>query len=140
MITDDVLPASVKRKDGELSEKSQGGAGPYFAVRRSISRYELARSSCNLISLLDQSLSNIAVAIGQNQPLLTSQEMWTTEVAMTEGQLRGKRDTFWETAPAYDGRREIWDALKAACEAVDVGDYDLAQAIVDGANISLPTG
>lgn len=81
-----------------------------------------------------------AVAIGQNQPLVTSPEVWASEITMTEGQLRGKRDTFWETAPAYDGRREIWDALKAACEAVDEGDYDLAQAIVDGANISLPTG
>lgn len=59
---------------------------------------------------------------------------------MTEGQLRGKRDTFWETAPAYDGRQEIWDALKATCEAAEGGDYALAQAIVDGANISLPTG
>ena len=80
------------------------------------------------------------VAIGQNQPLLASQEVWTAEVTLTEGQLRGKRDTFWETAPAYDGRREIWDALRAACEAVDKGQYELAQAIVDGANISLPTG
>ena len=66
--------------------------------------------------------------------------MWRTEVPWTEGQLRGKRDTFWETAPAYDGRKEIWDALKAACEAVENGDFGLAQAIVDGANISLPTG
>lgn len=81
-----------------------------------------------------------SVAIGQNQPLLANQEVWTAEVTLTEGQLRGKRDTFWETAPAYDGRREIWDALRAACEAVDEGEYELAQAIVDGANISLPTG
>lgn len=82
----------------------------------------------------------LAVAIGQNQPLQTSPEVWKTEVPWTEGQLRGKRDTFWETAPAYDGRKEIWDALKAACEAVDEEDYGLAQAILDGANISLPTG
>ena len=59
---------------------------------------------------------------------------------MTEGMLRGRRDTFWETAPAYDGRKEIWDALKAACEAVGEGDHGLAQAILDGANISLPRG
>lgn len=84
--------------------------------------------------------SSAVVAIGQNQPLQTSPEVWRTEVPWTEGQLRGKRDTFWETAPAYDGRKEIWDALKAACEAVEDGDYGLAQAIVDGANISLPTG
>ena len=84
--------------------------------------------------------SLLTVAIGQNQPLHTSPEVWKTEVPWTEGQLRGKRDTFWETAPAYDGRKEIWDALKAACEAVDEEDYGLAQAILEGANISLPTG
>ena len=76
------------------------------------------------------------VAIGQNQPLSTASELWRGEIEVTEGQLRGKRDTFWETAPAYDGRREIWDALRAACEAVGEGDHGLAQAIVDGANIS----
>ena len=59
---------------------------------------------------------------------------------MTEGQLQGKRDTFWETSPAYDGRTEIWDALKASAEAAEEGDYDLAQAILNGANISLPRG
>ena len=59
---------------------------------------------------------------------------------ITEGQLKRKRETFWETAPAYEGRCEIWDALKAACEAVEEGDYTLAQAIIDGANINLPTG
>lgn len=53
------------------------------------------------------------------------------------GQLRSKRDEFWETQPAFDGRREIWDALRAACET---DDQSLAQAIVDGASISLPTG
>lgn len=80
------------------------------------------------------------VAIGQNQPLSIAPEVWRADIPMTEGQLRGRRDTFWETAPAYDGRSEIWDALKATCEAVGEGDYVLAQAILDGANISLPTG
>ena len=59
---------------------------------------------------------------------------------ITVGQLRGKRDTFWETAPVYDGRPEIWDALKAAAEAAEEGDYELAQAILSGASITLPTG
>lgn len=81
-----------------------------------------------------------AVAIGQNQPLDSFPEPWTAQVPMTEGQLRGRRVAFWETAPAYDGRKEIWDALKAACEAVEDEDHGLAQAILDGANISLPTG
>ena len=56
---------------------------------------------------------------------------------MTMAQLKVKQDEFWETSPAYEGRKEIWDALKAACETDDVS---LAQAIIDGANITLPTG
>lgn len=81
-----------------------------------------------------------AVAIGQNQPLVHEQEEWTSDVPLTEGQLRGKRDTFWETAPVYEGRKEIWDALRAACEAVEDGDFELAQAIVDGVSLCLPRG
>lgn len=59
---------------------------------------------------------------------------------LTEGQVRSKRDEFWDTAPAFEGRREIWDALKAAAAAIENQDYDLAQAIIDGASITLPNG
>lgn len=81
-----------------------------------------------------------AVSLGQGETLVHEPVVWTTEVPLTMGQLQGKRDTFWDTAPMYDGRREIWDALKAAVEAAEEEDYDLAQAILDGANITLPTG
>lgn len=54
--------------------------------------------------------------------------------------MRSKRAEFWDTAPAFEGRREIWDALRAAAVAAEGGDYALAQAIVDGASISLPGG
>ncbi|KAA0201455.1 hypothetical protein HAZT_HAZT000476 [Hyalella azteca] len=37
-------------------------------------------------------------------------------------------------------QKEIWDALKAAATAFESEDYGLAQAIVDGANITLPYG
>lgn len=59
---------------------------------------------------------------------------------MTDGQLRSKRDEFWDTAPAFEGRKEIWDALKAAAHAFESNDHELAQAIIDGANITLPHG
>lgn len=59
---------------------------------------------------------------------------------LTEGQLRSKRDEFWDTAPAFDGRKEIWDALRAAASAGESKDYEHAQAILDGANISVPNG
>lgn len=62
---------------------------------------------------------------------------WSADIPMTEGQLRSKRDEFWETAPAFEGRKEIWDALRAASEQ---DDLSMAQAIVDSANITLPTG
>ncbi|CAL8366389.1 ubiquitin domain-containing protein 1a isoform X1 [Gadus morhua] len=77
---------------------------------------------------------------GRNEPLRREGPPWKSEVPMTEGQLRGKRDEFWDTAPAFDGRKEIWDALRAAALAVEVNDLGLAQAIVDGACITLPHG
>ncbi|KXJ25365.1 ubiquitin domain-containing protein 2 [Exaiptasia diaphana] len=81
--------------------------------------------------------STPGVTVGRNQPLKKERPSWTSEVPLTEGQLRSKRDEFWETAPAFEGRKEIWDALRAAAET---NDHTLAQAIVDGANITLPTG
>ncbi len=59
---------------------------------------------------------------------------------MTDGQLRSKRDEFWDTAPAFEGRKEIWDALKAAAQAFESNDHELSQAIIDGASITLPHG
>uniref|UniRef100_H2YKL2 Ubiquitin-like domain-containing protein n=1 Tax=Ciona savignyi TaxID=51511 RepID=H2YKL2_CIOSA len=76
----------------------------------------------------------------KNQTLRKEHPKWRSDVPLTEGQLRSKRDEFWETAPAFDGRKEIWDALKAAAGALESGDNALAQAIIDGANISLPQG
>lgn len=65
---------------------------------------------------------------------------WKSDVPLTEGQLRSKRDEFWDTAPAFEGRKEIWDALRAATAAAETTDFQLAQAILDGANISVPNG
>ena len=80
------------------------------------------------------------MALGQGEPLLGQRVEWTAEVPLTMGQLQGRRDTFWDTAPMYDGRREIWDALRAAAEAAEREEFDLAQAILSGANVTLPTG
>ncbi len=66
--------------------------------------------------------------------------MWKSEVPITLGQLMSKRDEYWDTAPAFDGRKEIWDALRAAVNAFEAKDFPLAQAIIDGANITLPSG
>ena len=80
------------------------------------------------------------VTLGQGEPLIPQPVVWTADIPLTMGQLQGRRDTFWDTAPMYDGRREIWDALRAAVEAAEAKEYDLAQAILSGANITLPAG
>ncbi|XP_041117120.1 ubiquitin domain-containing protein 1-like [Polyodon spathula] len=77
---------------------------------------------------------------GRNEPLKKDKPKWKSDYPMTEGQLRSKRDEFWDTAPAFEGRREIWDALKAAAIAIECNDQELAQAIVDGASITVPHG
>lgn len=77
---------------------------------------------------------------GRNEPLKKDRPKWKSDYPMTEGQLRSKRDEFWDTAPAFEGRKEIWDALKAAAVALECNDHELAQAIVDGASITLPHG
>lgn len=76
----------------------------------------------------------------KNLPLCHEGIRWKSDVPLTEGQLRSKRDEFWDTAPAFDGRKEIWDALRAAAVAGESKDYEHAQAILDGANISVPNG
>jgi len=76
----------------------------------------------------------------KNHPLCHETIRWKSDVPLTEGQLRSKRDEFWDTAPAFEGRKEIWDALRAATAAAETTDFQLAQAILDGANISVPNG
>ncbi|XP_063220651.1 ubiquitin domain-containing protein 1 [Bacillus rossius redtenbacheri] len=76
----------------------------------------------------------------KNHPLCHETIRWKSDVPLTEGQLRSKRDEFWDTAPAFEGRKEIWDALRAAAVAAESSDYELAQAILDGANVSVPNG
>lgn len=56
---------------------------------------------------------------------------------MTLGQLKSKRDEFWDTQPNYSGRREIWQAVKAALECED---KETAQLIVDAVDVTLPNG
>lgn len=76
----------------------------------------------------------------KNHPLCHETIRWRSDVPLTEGQLRSKRDEFWDTAPAFDGRKEIWDALRAATLAAEGLDFQLAQVILNGASISVPNG
>ncbi|KAL8507646.1 hypothetical protein ACS0TY_018258 [Phlomoides rotata] len=58
---------------------------------------------------------------------------WKHPQPITRSQLIQLREEFWDTAPHYGGKQEIWDALRAAAEA----DPTLAQAIVESAGILL---
>lgn len=78
--------------------------------------------------------------VTKNKPLKTEKMRWKSDIPLTDGQLMSKRDEFWDTAPAFDGKTEIWVALKAAVDATFKDDTALAQAILDGAGISLPGG
>uniref|UniRef100_A0A3Q3WHW1 Ubiquitin-like domain-containing protein n=1 Tax=Mola mola TaxID=94237 RepID=A0A3Q3WHW1_MOLML len=89
---------------------------------------------------LNENSDGTGVALGRNQPLKRERPKWKSDYPMTEGQLRSKRDEFWDTAPAFEGRKEIWDALRAAANAFESNDHLLAQAILDGASITLPHG
>ncbi|KAJ2712078.1 hypothetical protein H4R19_002941 [Coemansia spiralis] len=62
---------------------------------------------------------------------------WTAEQPMTQQALEHQRDEFWETAAAYEGRSEIWQALRLACES---DDQQLAQTVVDSVGVTVPTG
>ncbi|XP_038860521.1 ubiquitin domain-containing protein 2 [Salvelinus namaycush] len=89
---------------------------------------------------LNENSDGTGVALGRNQALKREKPKWKSDYPMTDGQLRSKRDEFWDTAPAFEGRKEIWDALKAAAQAFESNDHELAQAIIDGASITLPHG
>ncbi|CAI9784268.1 unnamed protein product [Fraxinus pennsylvanica] len=58
---------------------------------------------------------------------------WKHPQPITKSQLIQLREEFWDTAPHYGGRIEIWDALRAAAEA----DPTLAQTIVNDARITV---
>jgi len=94
------------------------------------------RNSGSNSGLSDSSLSPVT----KNKPLKVDKVRWKSDIPLTEGQLMSKRDEFWDTAPAFEGKTEIWVALKAAVDATFKDDVSLAQAILDGAGISLPSG
>jgi len=94
------------------------------------------RNSGSNSGLSDSSLAPVT----KNKPLKAEKMRWKSDIPLTDGQLMSKRDEFWDTAPAFEGKTEIWVALKAAVDAMFKDDIPLAQAILDGAGVSLPGG
>ncbi|KAF9590804.1 hypothetical protein IFM89_038396 [Coptis chinensis] len=68
---------------------------------------------------------------GEEKKKIRKPKPWNHSQPITNTQLNRMRDEFWDTAPHYGGRKEIWDALRAAAEA----DIAFAQAIVDSAGV-----
>ncbi|KAI8098624.1 uncharacterized protein BX664DRAFT_319188 [Halteromyces radiatus] len=86
--------------------------------------------------LSSQSNSNRTTVTG-GKPFRRNNIQWTSDIPITHTRLLEQRSTFWETAPFYEGRPEIWQAIQAA---ITCDDIILAQSILDAANIKLPTG
>eukprot|EP00833_Pecoramyces_ruminatium_P012165 jgi/Orpsp1_1/1186197/evm.model.d7180000048836.1 len=74
---------------------------------------------------------------GNKKLVPVSTYAWKSDKPMTKEDVQKRREEFWLTSPNYDGRQEIWQALKAICEAEEL---ELAQVIADSAGISIPTG
>lgn len=45
-----------------------------------------------------------------------------------------QRQEFWDTQPAYGGAKDIWDALKAVCEAPDM---ETGKVFLEAAEVSV---
>ncbi|XP_010537717.1 PREDICTED: ubiquitin domain-containing protein 1 [Tarenaya hassleriana] len=68
---------------------------------------------------------------GQRERSLRRPKSWKHPSPISKAELVQMREEFWDTAPHYGGKKEIWDALRAAAEA----DACLAQAIVESAGV-----
>ncbi|KAI4813728.1 hypothetical protein KUCAC02_002959 [Chaenocephalus aceratus] len=129
---------------GSLNENSDG-TGVFLYTRARQPETDMAAQPSRVSRSKQRGLearndaSSLLYTLGDN-PLKRERPKWKSDYPMTEGQLRSKRDEFWDTAPAFEGRKEIWDALRAAASAFESSDHLLAQAILDGASITLPHG
>lgn len=86
----------------------------------------------------DTVVTGAQINTGNNKPLKPhSCYAWTSDTPITQNQLDKMRFSYWDTQPAYSGRVEIWQTLRLASGAESVST---AQAIIDSANIIVPTG
>ena len=71
--------------------------------------------------------------VEKNRPKLKKYK-WKSSTPITKEEILRKRETFWHTAASYEGKIEIWQALKAA---IDAEDIEMAKLIIESANITL---
>ncbi|XP_019473278.1 ubiquitin domain-containing protein 1 isoform X1 [Meleagris gallopavo] len=125
---------------GHSSSHSAARGGPKMMWWPTCCSCDLVAPTSAILTTSFRLVVSTVPRAGRNEPLKKERPKWKSDYPMTDGQLRSKRDEFWDTAPAFEGRKEIWDALKAAAYAVEANDHSLAQAILDGASITLPHG
>ncbi|KAF9541140.1 Ubiquitin domain-containing protein 2 [Mortierella hygrophila] len=90
---------------------------------------------CSSILIEDDSESGY----GGRKILALKRHRWKAPVPPpTRIQLEREREEFWDTAPIYDGRAEVWQALKAVCCDTE-NDPDQLQSILDEARITIPS-
>lgn len=63
---------------------------------------------------------------------------WEEKQSVTNHELNITRQEFWHTR--VEGQKEMWDALKGACDAMISGDIELSNTILEATNISAPDG
>lgn len=107
-------------------------------TRHSAARRQSSTSSVDINNL--SQLDSNSAPTGRNKRLKKDKLRWKSELSLTESELEAKRNEFWDTAPVFGGKIEIWNALRAAIGACESDNYSLAQAIIDCAQITLPHG
>jgi len=113
----------------------------YSSVNRSARPESITRSIRRQLSRSDK--NNLTKT--RNKPLnknLHKQSVKGSFNNWSKDHLTKERTSFWDTAPAYEGREEVWLTLKAVVDEIHKSppNYELAQAMIDGAAISLPYG
>ncbi|MBA0836620.1 hypothetical protein Goarm_008816 [Gossypium armourianum] len=71
----------------------------------------------------------------ENVKRIRKPKPWKHSEPITRAQLAKIRDEFWDTAPYNGGRKEIWDALRAAAEAELI--IDSAGVIVQNDDLTI---
>ena len=118
-------------------------AGPLSSILNTLSSSTTITTSYGGAAGVDAgSLSGYMPPTGKNKRLKkdlfmvsSDRYLFKLDKRLTQRQLAAKREEFWDTAPAFEGKPEIWAALKAAVDACESQNFQLAQCIIDSASI-----
>jgi len=123
---------------GNCIHRHSAASAQMRRARNSATRRQSSTSSVDINNL--SQLDSNSAPTGRNKRLKKDKLRWKSELSITESELEAKRNEFWDTAPVFGGKIEIWNALRAALGAIETDNYAMAQAIIDCAQITLPHG